>query len=114
MKKMTKKEALEILKNTLYSDSNLCEAVQVAIKSLEKDVKQDTSNEVIFTGTRVYYELRHLNSNFKFTFDHQKSQDGIRSWFENNRSVTCLPKGKYAIVKVTETEKVEVVEELEE
>lgn len=37
---MTKEEALNILKNTLFEYSDLCEAVQIAIKSLEKDIKQ--------------------------------------------------------------------------
>ena len=111
---MTKEEALEMLKNTLFEYSDLCEAVQIAAKALEKDIKQDTCNDVIFTGTMVHYELRNPNNNFKFMFDGQKSQEGIRDWFKKNHSSTYLPEGKYVIVKVTETEKVEVVEELEE
>lgn len=37
---MTNEEALKILKNTDFCYSDLCEAVQVAVKSLEKDIKQ--------------------------------------------------------------------------
>lgn len=130
--KMTKEEALEILKNTLYSNSDLCEAVQIAIKSLEKDIKQYTcesdlcaafgvavknfnENDVIFSGTRVHYELRNKTHNHQMVtpVGYQQSQEGIRTWFMENYSKIDFPSSKYVIVKVTETEKVEVVEELE-
>ena len=113
---MTNEEALKILRNTDFCYSDLCEAVQVAVKSLEKDIKKEDETEVVFSGTRVHYELRNKTDNFrfKFKFDEQKSQEGIRNWFKENHSSAYLPEGKYVIVKVTDTEKVEVVEELEE
>lgn len=113
---MTKEEALKLLKNTLFEYSDLCEAVQIASKALEKDIKQDTCNEVIFTGTHVHYELRNKTHNNQMVtpVGYKQSLEGIRTWYRENYSKIDFPTGKYAIVKVTETEKVEVVEELEE
>ena len=94
----------------------MCEAAQIAEKALEKDIKQDTCNEVIFTGTHVHYELRNETKDFQMvtSLNDQNSQKGIRAWFKENYSSVDFPKGKYVIVKVTENIKVEVVEELEE
>lgn len=111
---MTKEEALKELKKTDFAYSVLCEAVQVAIKSLEKDIKQEDKNDTIFTGTKVHYELRNSKNTIRSAFDGQKSQEEIKTWFKKNCSATYFPEDKYVIVKVTETEKVEVVEELGE
>lgn len=108
--------------NTLKAIIQECEEYQWQRKEtlfeIIKDLKQEPNkmSEVIFSGTRVHYELRNKTDNFrfKFKFDEQKSQEGIRNWFKENHSSAYLPEGKYVIVKVTETEKVEVVEELEE
>ena len=113
---MTKEEALEILKNTLFEYSDLCEAAQIAEKALEKDIKQNTGNDVIFTGNHVHYELRNETKNFQMVteLNNQQSPESLKEWFRKNYSSVNFPKGKYAIVKVIETIKVEVVEELEE
>ena len=72
--------------------------------------------EVIFTGTRVHYELRNETRNFQIVtpFNNQMSPESIKAWYRENYSSVNFPSGKYVIVKVTETEKVEVMEELKE
>lgn len=91
-------------------DSDLCEALGIAVKNFNDD-----KTDVIFSGSRVHYELRNETHNYQMVtpFDNQHSQEGIRAWFKANHLSADFPEGRYAIVKVTETEKVEVVEELE-
>ena len=75
----------------------------------------NNTGDVIFSGTRVHYELRNKTNNYQMVtpFYNQNSQEGIRAWFRENHLSADFPEGKYVIVKVTETENVEVVEELE-
>lgn len=108
--KMTNEEFVERLKDPNVSWSDLCEAW---FKS--KNFNEDKT-DVIFSGTRVHYELRNKTHNYQMVtpFDNQHSQEGIKAWFKANHRSADFPEGEYVIVKVTETEKVEVVEELEE
>ena len=75
----------------------------------------NNTGDVIFSGTRVHYELRNKTHNYQMVtpFYNQYSQEGIKAWFREHHSKMAFPEGEYVIVKVTETENVEVVEELE-
>ena len=73
-------------------------------------------SDVIFTGNHTHYELRNESNNYQMVteLNNQNSQESIKEWFRKNYSSVNFPKGKYSIVKVTETIRVEVVEELGE
>lgn len=107
---MTNEEFAERLKDPNVSWSDLCEALGIAVINFNSD-----EIDVIFSGSRVHYELRNKTYNYQMVtpFENQKSKEAIRAWFKANHRSADFPEGEYVIVKVTETEKVEVVEELE-
>ena len=94
-----------------------CQKMVEWLKELKayREASSTKMSNIIFTGTRVHYELRNETHNYQMVtpFGNQNSQEGIRAWFKENYLSKNFPEGKYVIVKVTETEKVEVVEELE-